>query len=588
MNILAFDSIYILYPIRKIYLLIIKIIKIKRKNNTKNILLYRLDSENIFLNSKNNISGIKFGFDNDHINLMSIKLYKFLESRDFTSHLLINNTSLYKIQTRQMNLKLMGALKCAYRVIKYSEQDDKKIILISDTQTNALIKEIFVFLNYQNKNINFLSNIFLTICVSINSILLRGISILRMYLLTSKIPDCYYHKSVNENLPTLVLMGPKKKPEIYYSTYVSNFNTFNIILYNLGDSNFLPETYKRIKVKKKTYHIKGLFNLKNMFFTAGSYISDILIINKNHVDLNLSFAIVDTILKSKIDAIISNKQTLVLDNYLALEGRKKRIFILADIMEEVYFCNEALISTKIDLKQTVNLALDKRGSIHFKGTNSLIKYRINETDANDDDYLHNLLNIDFDKKIFFFASDPLKEETQRYLTEKFLINYFSHKKDYILCIKTHHQDDGNITNSAYVFSKKPSNVILIGDMAQKKNFKSNNFLFFEQFNFNAAIKSSNGFLTSSSTSIFQALALDVKSGIIDLFKNQYFLELSKFQEVNLIENEKALDKFIKIEKIKLSDKFLKYTGLNYKNNELFNFEEYVFKCLRKFNSIHKK
>ena len=56
---------------------------------------------------------------------------------------------------------------------------------------------------------------------------------------------------------------------------------------------------------------------------------------------------------------------------------------------------------------------------------------------NQENYLNKLLNIDFDKKIIFYASSPTKhDENQRYVTEKFLIDYFSQRKDFILVIKT--------------------------------------------------------------------------------------------------------------------------------------------------------
>ena len=59
-----------------------------------------------------------------------------------------------------------------------------------------------------------------------------------------------------------------------------------------------------------------------------------------------------------------------------------------------------------------------------------------------DQYLHKLLEIDPQNKIVFYASDPSKEEGQRYLTEKFLIDCFLRIKEFFLVIKTHPQDSG--------------------------------------------------------------------------------------------------------------------------------------------------
>ena len=148
------------------------------------------------------------------------------------------------------------------------------------------------------------------------------------------------------------------------------------------------------------------------------------------------------------------------------------------------------------------------------------------------------------RSFFFFASDPLKEERQRFMTEQFLINYFSYIKDFVLFIKTHHQDNGNVTINAFENSRKPSNVFLIGDIRQKNFIKSKDFYLFNNFNFNAAILSSDGFLTKSSTSILQALALGVKSGVIDMFGNGNFKELIDSNAISFIDNKESLNFFL--------------------------------------------
>ena len=94
----------------------------------------------------------------------------------------------------------------------------------------------------------------------------------------------------------------------------------------------------------------------------------------------------------------------------------------------------------------------------------IIKYRLENFSNKQDRYLHKLLGVDTQKKIIFYASDPSKEESQRYLTEKFLIDYFSRMKDFVFVMKTHTQDNGKVTNYAYLDSGNPSNVILIGDI----------------------------------------------------------------------------------------------------------------------------
>ena len=75
-KILAFDSIYIVNPIRNLYLGLISKILNGKKSNDKSLILYRLDKDNIFLRDKRNISGSGIGVHNDHIDALAIKFYK--------------------------------------------------------------------------------------------------------------------------------------------------------------------------------------------------------------------------------------------------------------------------------------------------------------------------------------------------------------------------------------------------------------------------------------------------------------------------------------------------------------------------------
>ena len=74
-------------------------------------------------------------------------------------------------------------------------------------------------------------------------------------------------------------------------------------------------------------------------------------------------------------------------------------------------------------------------------------------------------------------------------------------KEFVFVIKTHPQDNGMVTNYAYLDSGKPLNVILIGDITQKSKIISKQFILFDEFDFNVALVSSDWFLTSSSSSI---------------------------------------------------------------------------------------
>ena len=173
--------------------------------------------------------------------------------------------------------------------------------------------------------------------------------------------------------------------------------------------------------------------------------------------------------------LINRQQTNVLDNYLAIQAKRRGVFILGDVFEEIFYCDSAVCSSESQHTESLKLALANGAKVAYKGSNSLIKYRLNNFNSNQDGYLHNLLGIDNKKKVIFYASDPSKEESQRYLAEKFLIKHFSYLKEFIFVMKTHTQDNGKVTNYAFLDSGSPSNVILIGDIRQRGKIVSEKF-----------------------------------------------------------------------------------------------------------------
>ena len=193
-----------------------------------------------------------------------------------------------------------------------------------------------------------------------------------------------------------------------------------------------------------------------------------------------------------------------------------------------------------------------------------------------------MLEVETQKKIIFYASDPSKEETQRYLTEKFLIDYFSRSKEFVFVMKTHPQDNAKVTNYAYLDSGSPSNINLIGDITQRGKIISKRFLLFDDFDFNAAVSSCDGFLTTSSSSILQALVLEVKAGIVDKFNNGYYDYLVNYKATMLINSEESLRYFLKNQKLDVSDNILGYCGLK-NDNEEFDVGRHLLKCLGKFD-----
>jgi hypothetical protein len=579
-RILAFDSMYIVNPVRRVYVALVGNILNKKNLKKSTVVLYRLDPNNAFISDNRNISGISLEAQRDHIDAMSMKFYQYLEKFGCQDVLSIDNIPLYELYTRQVRLKLSGVLRCALRIKKLSIENEDNIEIITDKQTISIMTEAFLFLDYTPNNIKWRVSGVLTVCISINSLIMRSAAILRMYFSSSKLPKKYYYKHVNSSAPTVLITMPIRRPEAFFSMYVKKFNSsFNIVLYSMGVLHDTPNDYKCIKVRRSKSIFRGKFNT-NLCCGIDSYIVDIILIYKGHANLSVSIDIVDAIFVNNIDAVVSRLQTSVVDNQLVNEARRRGIFILCDVFEEVYYCDSAIISSNSRNTKLMKLALTDNSKVIYKGNNSLIDYRLKDWNNNNNFYLHELLGVDKESKIVFYASDPLKEESQRYLTEKFLIKHFSSMKKNVFVIKTHPQDNGKVTNYAYHNAGSPSNVMLVGDVAQRSKIISKSFAIFDDFDFNAAIASSDGFLTTSSSSILQALVLNIKAGVVDIFNNGYYDYLVNYKAILLINSEESLQYFLKSKKLNVSENTLSYCGLKNKDEE-FDVGGYLLECLEK-------
>jgi len=581
-NILSFDSIFIVNPIRTYYLSKIKKL-LKQDQPTKNrLILYRLDRENIFIRDRANLSGTSIGISMANIDALSLKFYRYLEQSHSCDDLKIKNQKLYRLYTRQLKLKLGGVLKCAYRIQNIQHSKDSRLEIISDKQTISMVQEALSFLNYSSSKIHWKSNSVLTICITLNSFIMRAAALINMLVTPTNLPKEYFYKHVNDADPTILITMPKRRPKDFFVSYVEKLGPkFNIILFSVGFLEHTPSEYKRIKIKRKMGFLSGFLKLQYLCFDAQSYIADTLLIFKNHANLNISIDAVDAMLENNIDAHISRLQTNVLDNYLAIKARQKGIFILGDMQEEIFYCDAAVCPSESEFTESIKLALDDDRKITFSGSNPLIQYRLSNLNNNNERYLNKLFKIDHRQKIIFYASDPSKEESQRYLTEKFLFNYFANNSEFTFAIKTHTQDDGKITNYAYLDSGQPSNIFLIGDATQRAKIVSKKFNIFNEFDFNSAIATCDGFLTSSSSSILQALALDIKSGIVDLFNNGFYDYLVQFNAVKLVNSEKSLDKFLVGKYLPISESTLHFCGL--KNDGKFDLGGHLKLSLEKYN-----
>ena len=587
-KILSFDSVYLINPIRKVYVAVIERILNSKDTSLDSLVLYRLDQDNVLIRNKRNISGTAIGIHKDQLDAMSIKFYNHLEDSGTCKDLLMKDLKLYKLYTRQVKLKLTGVLKCALRIRSLSLESQKNIEIITDRQTESILNEAFLFLHYEPKNITWNINSLLTTLITTNSLIMRIVAVVKMLITPSNLPKHYFYNHIDSNLPTVMITMPKRRTDDFFSSYVEEFsNQFNTILYSMGSWHNKPLSYKRIKIKSKIGILRGLFNVKNLCFNADSYIADILLIFYDHSNLNRSIDVVRSIFSNKIDAHVSRLQTNVVDNYLALEARERGVFILGDIMEEIFYCDSAIFSSESENTEPSRLALTRNSKVSYRGSNSLIKYRLKNFTEKQPHYLQKLLQVNKQKKIIFYASDPSKDESQRYHTEKFLIDSFSTITDFVLAIKTHPQDNGKITNYAYLDSSKPSNVILIGDITQKNRIVSNKFFIFEDFNFNAAVRSSDGFLTFSSSSILQALMLGVKTGVVDKFSNGNYDYLINHKASMLVNSEDSLQNFLNSDRFEIPEEILSYCGLKDENDTL-DIGEYLVSCMNEFDQTYKK
>ena len=586
-NILSFDSVYMLSPIRKFYLFSIKRFFLQYSSSNQ-LIIYRLDKENIFIRNNNNLSGSVIGINQEQIDALSIRFYHFLESSSNSDLVKIKGLSLYGLYQRQVKLKLSEILKCAFRIYNLSCKSDKTLEILTDRQTASIMKSAFLFLKKSPSNIIWNESITLTACTSFNALLMRIAALLKMLITPSTLPNKYFIRETDKNLPTVLLALPRRRPEDFLATYVEDLEkNFNIILYAHGDFKNPPEKYQSVEINRNRSFLKGVFNLKSLCFNTDSYLTDILVIFKYHFNLGISIDVVEALYSNEVDVLINRQQTNVIDNYLAIEARNRGIFILGDIFEEIFFCDSAICSSESQNNDSVKLALNNSAKISYRGSNSLIKYRLKAFRDKDPNYIKNLLGVEKDKRVIFYASDPSKEESQRYLVEMFLMKCFSHIQDHVLVIKTHTQDNGKITHYSYLDAERPENIFLIGDETQKGKLVSDEFRIFGEFDFNNAISSSDGFLTSSSSSILQALVLGVKTGIVDKFNNGYYDYLIKYDASNLINDKKSLDSYLNDDKKVVTDEVLTFCGLQDKNN-MFDLNAHLVNCLNEFNRAKGK
>ena len=583
---LAFDSVYFIGPLRFAYTRKIKKLGSALRSERR-LILYRLDKKNLFLRNIRSVSGLSTNKHKDYIDAQSIKFYKYLKETKVYDSLTIKGVPLFDIYTRQIKLKLAGVLIGVHRLIKVSEESSEVLEVVADQQTISMMQLAFSFLEIDPQNIKWVESKVLSYYVTLNSFVMRFAAIAKMLVAKSTLSDVCFESSVGKDAPTILITMPKRRAIDFFSTYVTKLDQqFNIILYCPGVFSDAPRTFRTFQIRRRRGVLRGLWRLHNLCFTASSYVVDTILIYKDHANLNLGIDVVNALFTRDIDAHISRLQTTIVDNYCARKAREKGIFILGHIFEEIYICDAALISTESVCTDSVKMLLRKNAPIAFEGKNSLITQRLNNTDSTnfDQHYLHNLLGIDLDTKIIFYASDPSKDESQRYLTEKFLMESIREKLDYQLVIKNHPQDSARITHYAYLDSCRPKNVSLIVDYSQRQKADRGDFHSFKAFEFNAAILSSTAFLTFSSSSVLQAIVLNVRSGIVDLFANGYYDYLVDRKATSLVYDKSSFDEFLCQHNGNVPKDVLAYCGLNNSEGE-FDVGRYLLDCMKQNNRL---
>ena len=574
--VLIFNSIHLLKFIEIIYFKLVDFI-LEKKFNKSTIVIARNDKQNKYINYEINISGIKCGKTSEELNVLSFKFYKFLRQYGCQSRILFGNVPLYNLYTRQIKLKLYDVIEAALQLHEWSmTKKNKEYRIISDAQTIDIIFKAFNFLELNNKKIIWDKKLTLTFLIKLNSVIMRLAAIIKIFLSKSSLPKKYYRKKINEKFPSILITLPSKNPKVFLNSYVKKIKNLNIILYSLADLQEKPDSYEVFNCEHKKKSFNGLFSFFG-FNDVESYIVDTMLIYSEHVDLYICTNVVEYILNNeKIDILLNRQQVHVVNNHFVNEAKKLNVSIISDVFEEIYLCDAAILSCRANLTKLTKFVLGSSPYV-IRGVNEFVRYRLFELNTIKKNYIKNLLGIEEKKKVIFYASDPLKQERQRYDAELFLINKISSHKNYYLVVKIHPQDSGEISSLAFNQSNKPKNVKLIKDKVQKHQVKINNFYTFDSFDFNAALASSDGFITSHSSSVLQALSLNIKIGILDMVRHNNFRPMIDYGGAVLIKDSNSLKYFLDQDKIFIPSDLLKFYGLDTEKSHDFNLTKNILK-----------
>ena len=114
-----------------------------------------------------------------------------------------------------MKLKLSEVLKCALRINNLSYKSDKNLEILTDRQTASIMRSAFLFLKKSPSNIVWNESSTLTACITFNSLLMRIAALIKMLITPSTLPNKYFIKETDKNLPTVLWPYPEEAQKIF-------------------------------------------------------------------------------------------------------------------------------------------------------------------------------------------------------------------------------------------------------------------------------------------------------------------------------------------------------------------------------------
>ena len=449
------------------------------------------------------------------------------------------------LYARQVKVKLTEFLRSSLQLRDWLALRSGNNIIISDAQTIAILKDAFEFFSYETNAVNFIVSKRLTFIIYMNSFFLRIMSFVLMWSGFFYAKKTYYVRE-NSGKPCLLVTLPNTAGDEFYANYVKKLeDLFELVVLPLDNLEGKLHGY----VARKADRRFTLAN-SNMFFgplfNGVGFVRDCAVIQVNIRYFFASLNTVDYIFANEnVSFLLNRQQVKLVNNALVLLAFSRKIPIIAHVFEEVYYYDAALLpSEDYAANNLVPSLVDKPTVMSMRAP--LMSTRFSDDEPLDRAYLKKVLKLEKNKKVVFYASDPGALTTtpkQRISTELFLMSAFAADSDHTLVIKIHPSDDGMATHRAYLSAGEPLNVLLVANTSRRQ-YPSTHFKVFSTFHFNAALVSCDAFITSTSSSVLQAVMLGVKVGLVDTINHGLFRDLVTMNRAKLIDDKASLNDFL--------------------------------------------